>query len=137
MGGGEDYWHRWVTWFKGTSLSVREHYRASWPEPEGWEGFYSFIETGALPRWFQDGQAKMAEAAVPPQPGEEEIRGYHRVLWLLRQHFKRVRVDRARDDECIAEIYVAPDGTHWRLSAHVTQGGIHFTKLPAGAESHR
>lgn len=57
MGGGEDYWHRWVTWFKGT-----------WPEPEGWEGFYSFIETGALPRRFQDGQAKMAEAAVPPQP---------------------------------------------------------------------
>lgn len=136
MGAGEDYWHRWATWFKGTSPSVREQYKASWPEPEGWEDFYSFIETGALPRWFQDRQAKIAEAAVPPQPGEEEIRGYHRVLWLLRQHFKRVRVDRARDDECIAEIYVAPDGTHWRLSAHVTQGGMHFTKLPAGAESH-
>ena len=135
MGAGEDYWHRWATWFKGTSPSARAQYKAAWPEPEGWEDFYSFIETDALPGWFQDRQAKIAEAAVPPQSGEQEIRGYHRVLWLLRQHFKRVRVDRTGDEECIAEIYVAPDGTHWRLSAHATQGGMHFTKLDQSPSS--
>jgi hypothetical protein len=130
MGPGEDYWHAWAAWFKAMTTSEREHYRNQWPEPEGWEDFYNFIATGELPGWFLEQRRKIAENAIPPQPGEDEIHGYHRVLWLLRSHFKRVSVERPTEDECIAEIHAAPDGTQWRLSAHVTKGGMHFKKLP-------
>ncbi len=132
MGPGEDYWHAWVPWFKGLKHTERETFKAQWPEPEGWTDFYAFIETGVLPGWFRDLQRKMAESAIPPQPGEEVIHGYHRVLWLLRHHFKRVSIDRTKEDESIAEIYEAPEGTLWRLSAHATRGGMHFTKLSSG-----
>jgi hypothetical protein len=129
MGPGEDYWHSWVPWFKGLQQSERETYKIHWPEPEGWRDFYSFIETGSLPQWVREQQQKVTESAIPPQPGEVVIQGYHRVLWLIRHHFKRVRVDRTLDDESIAEIHEAPDGSLWRLSAHATRGGMHFTKV--------
>ena len=113
----------------GLAQSERETYKVQWPEPEGWKDFYAFIETGSLPGWVREQQQKVAESAVPPQPGEAVIHGYHRVLWLIRHHFKRVRVDRTHEDESIAEIYMAPDGSLWRLSAHATRGGMHFTKV--------
>lgn len=127
MGHGEDYWHAWVPWFKALASEHRHAYKERWQEPEGWKGFYAFIETGERPAWIVEQQQKVAEAAIPPQHGETSISGYHRVLWLMRQHFKRVRADRATDDESIAEIYEAPDGRLWRLSSHATLGGMQFT----------
>lgn len=129
MGPGEDYWRLWVQWFNALCQGEREMYKNLWSEPEGWEDFYSFIETGALPRWIREQQQKVAEAELPPQPGEVEIRGYHRVLWLIRHHFKRLETDHMKEDECLAEVYAAPDGAKWRLSAHATQGGMRFKKL--------
>ncbi len=74
-------------------------------------------------------QRLVAEAAIPPIPEEVVITGYHRVLWLIRHHFKRLRVDALREDESLAELYVAPDGSEWRLSASLTRGGMNFTRL--------
>lgn len=131
MGPGEDYWHSWVPWFKSLVQAEREGYKAQWLEPEGWEDFYAFVETGKSPGWMRERQQKVAESAIPPAPGEAEIHGYHRVLWLIRQHFKRVKVDQKGEDESIAEIYEAPDGSLWRLSGHATRGGLHFTRMPS------
>lgn len=129
MGHGEDYWHAWAPWFNALAPDARDAYKSRWPEPEGWMGFYEFIETGKLPGWINEQQKKVAEAAIPPQPGETSIGGYHRVLWLIRQHFKRIRSDRTTEDESIAEIYEAPDGQLWRLSSHATRGGMQLTKF--------
>lgn len=71
-----------------------------------------------------------AEPAVPPQPGELEIHGHHRVLWLIRHHFRRVKGDRTHAGESMAERYEAPDGSLWRLSADATHGGMHFSRVP-------
>lgn len=129
MGAGEDYWHAWVSWFKAQPVEARESYKEAWPEPEGWKSFYAFIETGAVPPWVSEQQCLVAEAAIPPTPEESVITGYHRMLWLIRHHFKRVRIDTLREDESLAEIHVAPDGSEWRLSASATRGGMHFTRV--------
>lgn len=129
MGAGEDYWHAWTAWFKEQSNETRASYKLTWPEPEGWSGFYAFVETGAVPPWVVAQQRLVAEAAIPPTPGESVIAGYHRVLWLIRHHFERIGVGRPREDESIAELYVAPDGSKWRLSASLTHGGMHLTRL--------
>ncbi|SDM79337.1 hypothetical protein [Polaromonas sp. JS666] len=129
MGAGEDYWHAWVPWFKAMSGEERTLYKQAWPEPEGWEGFYAFIETGAKPPWVLEQQRLVAEAAIPPSAEEMVISGYHRVLWLIRHHFKRVRLDTRGEDESLAEIYVAPEGSEWRLSASLTRGAMHLTRV--------
>jgi hypothetical protein len=134
MGAGEDYWHKWMPWYKELSVSEREAYKTNWPEPEGWKDFYAFVETGAAPGWLLEHQRLAAESAAPPLPEEVVITGYHRVLWLIRNHFKRVvGFAPLGEDECLAEIHVAPDGTKWRLSSHATRGGMRFTRLPDDA----
>lgn len=129
MGAGEDYWHAWLAWFNGLSAEERAAYQQTWPEPEMWQGFYAFVESGTLPPWFLQQRCLIVEAAIPPTPDENVITGYHRVLWLIRHHFTRVRHDECGEDESIAEVYVAPDGVEWRLSASATQGGLHLTRV--------
>lgn len=129
MGAGEDYWHSWVGWYKGLPEEMRALYKQSWVEPEGWGGFYEFMETGALPPWKLEQQRLVAEAAIPPQPEESAITSYYRVLWLIRQHMKRTDVDSRREDESVAEIYAAPDGSVWRLSSSRTRGGLNLVRV--------
>lgn len=128
MGPGEDYWHAWVPWFKEQSPEVRASYKRNWPEPQGWEGFYAFVETGAKPPWLLERQRLSAAAAVPPTADETEITEYHRIIWLIRQHMKRLGVDARREDEEVAELYAAPDGSQWRLSA-AKKGGMSLHRL--------
>src|SRR4029453_3275061 len=98
--------------------------RVRWPEPEGWIGFYAYIETGAHPPWFLERQRKIAEAAKPPMPSESEISDYYRILWLIRSHFSRSPEYTAANEksEWFAEIYTSPDGGKWRLTGLKTHG---------------
>jgi hypothetical protein len=128
MGAGEDYWHAWAPWFRSLPEAERDAYKSEWPEPDGWKDFYSFIETGKLPGWFLERQQKIADAAIPPTPDEDVIEDYHRVLWLIRQHLKRVGADQPLPEESIAEVYQGPDGTLWRLSSHATRGGMRLVR---------
>jgi hypothetical protein len=128
MGHGEDYWHAWVPWFKELSATRREQYKQSWPEPEGWVGFYGMIETGAMPPLFVERQKRLAEAAIPPAADEEFISDYYRILWLVRQHMKRAGSDPLKPDEAFAEFYDSPDGSRWRLSA-LLKGGMSMRRL--------
>lgn len=129
MGAGEDYWQAWTLWFKAQPAEARKSYERAWPEPEGWAGFYGFVETGAVPPRVLEQQRLVAEAAIPPAPEEAVIKGYYRVLWLIRHHFKRIKIDALREGESLAEVHVAPDGSEWRLSASLTQGDMHFVRL--------
>ena len=94
MGAGEDYWHAWTAWFRSLHQAERDAYKAQWREPDGWNDFYSFIETGELPRWYLERQQKIADAAIPPASEEDVIEGYDRVLWLIRHYLTRVGADR-------------------------------------------
>ena len=53
MGSGEVYWHDWMDWFRGLQEQERAAFATRWPEPEGWQGFYAYIETGQRPAWRQ------------------------------------------------------------------------------------
>jgi len=129
MGAGEDYWHAWTAWFRSLHQAERDAYKAQWREPDGWNDFYSFIETGELPRWYLERQQKIADAAIPPASEEDVIEGYDRVLWLIRHYLTRVGADRPLPEESIAEIYRGPDGEQWRLSSHATRGGMRLFRL--------
>jgi hypothetical protein len=128
MGPGEDYWHAWVPWFKEQSVEARASFKGKWPEPEGWEGFYAFVETGAKPPWLLERQARSAAAAIPPAPDETEITEYHRILWLIRQHMKSAGHEHPGEDEALVELFAAPDGSRWRLSAAL-KGGMLLKRL--------
>ncbi|WP_157956543.1 hypothetical protein [Dyella sp. C11] len=130
MGHGEDYWHAWVPWFKGLSVDVREQYKLTWPEPEGWQGFYEFIEAGKNPPWFLERQRRFAEAAIPPAANEAVISDYYRIIWLVRQHMKRSGSDQLKPEEAFAEFYQAPDGSRWRVSAQL-KGGMSMHRVTA------
>jgi hypothetical protein len=128
MGGGEAYWHKWTTWFRSLPEPARQVYKSKWLEPDRWIGFYSFIETGKLPEWFQDMRRKVTEAAIPPTPDEHIIEDYYRVLWLIRQHLKRICVEHPLPGESIAELYLGPDGVQWRLSSDAIRGGMRLVR---------
>jgi len=128
MGSGEDYWHAWMPWFKALAVDDRTEYKEMWPEPEGWQGFYTFVETGTLPPDLLERQKRVAGSAQPPNSEEVIISDYYRVIWLVRQYMKRRGRDQLRDDEAFAGFYESPDGSQWRLSA-MLKGGISLHRL--------
>jgi len=124
----EDNWHAWVPWFRSLPEAEREAYKSEWSEPDGWKDCDFFIETGELLGWFLERQQTITDAAILPTLDENVINNYHRALWLIRQHFKRVGADRPLAEESIAELYRAPDGVHWRFSSHATLGGMRLVR---------
>jgi hypothetical protein len=40
MGEGEEYWDAFRAWWAAQPIELRVRVRASYPEPEGWSGFY-------------------------------------------------------------------------------------------------
>ena len=128
MGAGEEYWHSWVKWYKTESEQARQKFKEAWPEPDGWHGFYGFIETGALPQWVLEQRRLIAESAIPPRGEEDRIEERHRVLWLIQSHMKRVGAIASSEDEAVSELYEAPDGSKWRLASSLSTGGLHLER---------
>lgn len=128
MGGGENYWHQWTPWFKALSQAARGQYRRDWPEPEGWKGFFEFVEFGHIPPWREQLTKRMEEAAKPLKPEESVVDDYYRIAWLVRNQLKEVAVVTQRADENMAWLYREHDGTEWRLSSF-NQSGMQLTKL--------
>ena len=122
MGFGEAYANAWVPWFKALSDDERRKYIAQWPEPEPWKGFYQFHMTGAVPPHIIEKNRRIEAAAGEPAPDEVKVTDYHRILWLLRYHLKRVKVLNVRPGEVFAELWEAPQGEKWRMSALEPQG---------------
>lgn len=117
MGFGEAYAHGWIPWFKALSDEERHAYIAQWPEPEAWTGFYAMLSTGATPPHIIEKNRKIAAAGGIPTSDEVVVTDYHRILWLLRHHLKRVEVLRVRPNEAWAELWKSPSGEAWRMSA--------------------
>lgn len=126
--GSEDYWQVWASWSRALPEAERDGYKSKWVEPDDWKDFHSCIETGRLPGWFEERQQKIADAAIPSTPDEDVIEDCHRVLWLIRQHFKRVGADRPLPEESVAELYQGPDEMRWRLSSHATRGAMRLVR---------
>lgn len=40
MGGGEDYWVKWMRWYRALEEAAREEYQRRNPEPPSWRHFY-------------------------------------------------------------------------------------------------
>ena len=45
-GPGAFYWWRWNGWFRALSEAARSEYKAKYPEPTEWTGFYETTKTG-------------------------------------------------------------------------------------------
>lgn len=41
MGPGEGYKYKWLEFWKGLTAEQKQEYKAKYPEPEAWEGYYS------------------------------------------------------------------------------------------------
>ena len=117
MGSGEAYANAWIPWFKALSDEARREYIVQWPEPDSWNGFYQFHTTGALPPHIVEKNRRIEAAGGVPPPDEVTVTDYYRILWLLRYHLKRVKVLRVRPGEVFAELWEAPAGEKWRISA--------------------
>jgi hypothetical protein len=115
MGPGEDFWHRWVRWFGGLSSKERAEYKAKWPEPEQWIGFYSFHETGARPPWVLERDEKVKAAGRPPLPSEDKITDEYHFLWMMRHYLKKVGPAKKPPGAEWAALYVAPYGDRWTV----------------------
>jgi hypothetical protein len=51
MAPGETYWLAWGRWYDELTDQQKIDYKNQWVEPEGWGGFFCFIEHGVLPDW--------------------------------------------------------------------------------------
>ena len=54
MGAGEDYWCDWCKWFSDLTTEQKSDVRKNWPEPDGWQGFFDFIEHQKIPDWMKE-----------------------------------------------------------------------------------
>lgn len=54
MGAGEDYWCDWVGWYKKLSDNQKIEFKNTWEEPDGWLGFFNFIEYKKIPSWMKE-----------------------------------------------------------------------------------
>jgi hypothetical protein len=50
MGRGESYWMEFGPWFIRQSPDAQTQYIDQYPEPAGWEGFYSGVVKGFSPK---------------------------------------------------------------------------------------
>lgn len=119
MGFGETHWNRWGAWYRSASATARASYQAHWPEVDGWEGFYAFLDEGTLPPHLVEHQRRIAEASHPPAASEREIVDPYRVQWMLTDYLKRpsIRVRALKwKPEGIQQILRDPDGNAWCFS---------------------
>ena len=130
MGAGEDYMHAWCRWFMALSPSDRAAYRTRSPEPDGWTGFFDFIEHRVPPAWMIELRRKLDEPQPAPLAHEREISEYYRVVWLMRHYLKRLpyadvpsREQQLGWVEDSVDFYVDPHGEKWRV-ARLKKGGF-------------
>lgn len=128
MGFGEAYANAWIPWFKALSHEARSEYIGEWPEPDGWKGFYDLHIAGAWPPHIIEKNRRIEAAGGVPPPDELHVTDYHRILWLLRNHLKRVGVLRVHEGESFAELWEAPNGEQWRMSA-LEPHGMQLTRV--------
>jgi hypothetical protein len=117
MGAGEDYWRKWLAWWKSDAqAAARLTYQSRWPEPPGWAGFYECTNSGAPPPWVIEERQKTEAAALPPQPGEETITERYRVKWLATAYFVKPKVP-VRDpyERKLHQLLADPQGWLWKL----------------------
>src|SRR6267142_1065903 len=115
MGPGEDFWHLWTRWYSSLSLEERAEYKAKWPEPTDWMGFYGFHESGARPPWALERDEKVKAAGRPPLPNEEKITERYHFLWMMRHYLKKVGPAKMPAGAEWAALYVAPNGDKWTV----------------------
>src|SRR5262245_4467420 len=83
MGSGEDYLREWAKWFMGLSNAEKAGYRAQWPEPETWVGFFDHLESSySWPPTREEQWAQIEAAGGPIREGEVEITDPSRIIWL-------------------------------------------------------
>lgn len=117
MGFGEQHWLQWGRFYEVLSEEKRATYKLQWPEPEGWKGFYAFIETGATPPHLVEEKKILETFAIPPHSSEEIIREpVERVKWLAYYYFKRPKIS-VRDPYERREhvLLIDPKGWLWKL----------------------
>ena len=140
MGPGETHWNEWRRWYKELTEAERKQYQSNWPEREGWEGFYAFVEKSTKPQWAADFHEKLRAPQVPPASSEVEITDYFRVAWLVRNHLKLEACAHGvhgeqrnpKPDEDVVEFYSEPSGRMWRLG-HLAKGGLRLTEVQVEA----
>jgi hypothetical protein len=106
MGFGEVYWYDWHDWFKTLSASDLQSYKAQWPEPEAWTGFYVWTEHGVTPPHILEQREKTKAAAKVPSPDESRITDVYRCRWLVQSYLKFS----GRYDDSDNLLFVAPNG---------------------------
>lgn len=116
MGPGEDYWHKWIGWYKALAAEQRLIYRQHWPESGRWVGFYEFIEHGTPPPWIEQDRKKVEAAAIPPRLDETRIDDTYRIRWLVTSYMKRIGQSFAKPNGADwAVAYEEPNGAQWLL----------------------
>jgi hypothetical protein len=135
MGHGEEYMRTWGNWFLALPLGERAIYRNQNPEPEGWAGFFDFIEHRTLPHWMKERQRKLEEPQTPPMDEENEIADYYRISWLMRHYLKGLpypdvpsREQQMGEAEYSIDFFVDPRGAKWRV-AGLKVGGFNMTRV--------
>ena len=141
MGPGEDYWSAWVSWYKSLSLIDRSNYQQQWPESGRWIGFYEFIQDGTPPPWAKEFREKLSQPQALPDEAEVEINDYFRIVWLIRNHFKRdnhpenvhsSEARRRKDEDGNVEFHFDSTGQVWRLG-FLAKGGLRLSRAKPAA----
>ena len=113
MGAGEDYSIEWNKWYGSLSKEEKEKYKSKWPEHEGWQGFYAFIEGGVMPPWVVQRREEFKKAALPPEAHESSIKEYKRIVGLIKHYFTKPPVFVRAIDEEFDGLYCDPSGFVW------------------------
>jgi hypothetical protein len=135
MGHGEDHMRTWTRWFMALPSEERAAYRSNNVEPEGWAGFFDFVEHRTSPAWMKDLRRKLEEPQAPPDVDENEIIDYYRVVWLMRHHLKLLpypdvpsREQQLGEGEYSVDFYHDAHGAKWRV-AGLKHGGFNMRRL--------
>lgn len=89
MGLGEAHWSKWCSAFSELAGIQKAEYQLHWPEPEGWKGFYDFIEHGTLPPHVVEREARVKAAARVPSADEHEIVDSDQVQWMIKHYLEK------------------------------------------------
>ncbi|MEG4477711.1 hypothetical protein [Microcoleus sp. M2_C2] len=128
MGFGEVYWTQWHDWFRTVDPHLRLSYKAKWPEPEGWTGFYAMVEEGKIPPHISEERVKVDAAGGEPRPDELKILDVYRCRWLLKHYLKGPR-DIGKDIE-----FRGQHGDRWLLVAPTINTSAYLERLPVISE---
>lgn len=116
MGFGEAHWSKWCSAFSELTGIQKAEYQLHWPEPEGWKGFYDFIEHGTLQPHVVEREARVKAAARIPSADEHAIVDPDRVQWMIKHYLKKPqRYVAAIDSGPRDVLFRDPAGDTWLL----------------------